>query len=485
MNPFDRQQEALKAARVAKFVLYGGAAGGGKSFWLRWTLLIFVLRAYGQYGVPNVRVGLFCEDYPALKDRQLSKISREFPRWLGSLQNTREEGLGFFLRPEFGGGFIALRNLDKPEKYDSTEFAAIGVDELTKNPETIFHELRKRLRWPSYQIAFDFNPDANPVALEKRGFPEGFIFPFLGTTNPGGIGHAWVKRYWIDQDLSPELLAEYGVKHFAFVRSLATDNPHNPGSYYRDLLSLPEPLRSAYARGDWNLFQGQFFKEWRREIHVCRAFPIPSYWRQFWSGDWGYARPFFGGTWAVSPEGKVYLTAEQVYLQRDNGWIGRELARVHEGRNIIYRKLDPSCWDDSRGVSNAEQLKNAGWSCEKASNDRISGWGRVREHLAWEQSDNGALTREPQVQVFDTCTELIRTLPTLIHDKYTVEDLDTDGEDHGADMFRYGLMSRPGLSQVPLDQMPQEYAEALMRADHEGSAAKKNPDASGGSSWLS
>ena len=478
MNPSGRQREALQAIRRAKFVLYGGAAGGGKSYWLRWALLIFLLRAYGEYGVPNVRVGLFCEDYPALKDRQLSKIAREFPRWLGELKDTREEGPGFYLRQEFGGGFIALRNLDKPEKYDSVEFAAMGVDELTKNREEIFHELRKRLRWPNYQVQFDFDPDRNPVPSERRGFPKDFIFPFFGGTNPGGIGHAWVKRFWIDQDLPPELLSEYGKDQFAFIKSLAMDNPHNPGSYYRDLLSLPEPLRSAYARGDWNLFSGQYFKEWRRELHVCRAFPIPSYWRQFWSGDWGFAKPFFGGTWAVSPEGDVYLTAEQVWTLKSNDWMGRELCRIHQNRNIAYRKLDPSCWDDSRGLSNADQLKAGGWVCEKASNDRIAGWMRVREYLAWEQSDAGVLIRRPKLQVFDTCTETIRTLPALVFDKRNVEDLDTDGEDHAGDMVRYGLMSQPGVSKIPIEELPVEYAEALLRANKEESGMTR-------STWVS
>ena len=178
INPLPSQGLALDAMYRHLFVLFGGAAGPGKSYWLRWALLELLLY-WASQGHRGVRVGLFCEDYPTLRDRQIMRIKREFPLWLGTLKGSQDEGYGFFLRPEYGGGILSLRNLDDPAKYASAEFAAIGVDELTKNDRQTFDDLRFRLRWPG---------------ITHR--------PFLGGTNPGSVGHGWVRKLWVDRDFT-------------------------------------------------------------------------------------------------------------------------------------------------------------------------------------------------------------------------------------------------------------------------------------------
>jgi phage terminase large subunit len=369
VNPTDRQKEFLEAVKTHKYVLYGGAAGGGKSYILRWQALMIALKAFLVFKVRNVKVGLFCEDYPSLTDRQISKMAAEFPKELGILTKTQTDGLVFKLREEFGGGMVLPRNLDDPSKYNSTEFIAILVDELTRNKQEVFDELRKRLRWP--------------------GFPAGHNFPFIAGSNPGGIGHAWVKRYWIDRDFPPELADV--ASQFAFVQSKASDNHHNPESYYRDLLTLPENLRRAYAEGDWDLFVGQFFAEWRRDLHVHKAFAVPSYWRRWRSMDWGYNAHSSIGWYAKSPDNRVFKYREIYVREKTVEQLSDAIKKAEAGEVIDYGVLDPACWDASRGPSIADQFQQFGIEWHKADNDRISGWQKFREYLAWKRDENGVL----------------------------------------------------------------------------------------------
>ena len=446
VNFTEKQKIAYDKTKDHRFVLFGGAAGGGKSRWLRWSLLLILLRFWTKYNA-RVHVGLFCEDYPTLKDRQISKIAIEMPSWLGKIKDDRDIGLSFMLKPQFGGGAILLRNLDDPAKYDSAEFAAVGIDELTKNKVEIFDEIRKRIRWPN--------------------LPPGTILPFLGGTNPGGIGHAFVKDYWVDVPARlPPWLERYRDQ-FAFVQSFASDNPYNPATYYEELRSLPPDLARAYADGDWNIFKGQFYKEWRSDVHVCDPFPISSYWKRFKASDWGYSAPWCILWFAVSPDGEVFIYRELYKTTMTAPAMTALSIEMNGGEEYKYKLLDPACWDSSRGVSIADQCAAAGETWQKADNDRISGYTRVREYLAWRKDEHERLVQPPKLRVFSTCIETIRTMPAMVYDKLKVEMMDEKGEDHAPDTVRYGLMSLPGVTIIPLEAMEDEYAEAALRAAHE------------------
>jgi hypothetical protein len=178
---------------------------------------------YAKYGVEGVRAGVFCEDYPSLNDRHLTKIRFEFPSWLGTYNESKKE---FTLAKKWGSGIIAFRNLDDPSKYLSVEFAVIAIDEINRNPKTTFDMLRSRHRWPGIS--------------DVR---------FFAACNP--LGEAWVKNMWVKRLFPPEEAEQY---EFVYIPALPTDNPHLSDSYYKSLESLPEAQRKAYLEGNWDAF---------------------------------------------------------------------------------------------------------------------------------------------------------------------------------------------------------------------------------------
>lgn len=222
-NFLPKQKEAQEASKRFKFTLYGGSLGSGKSYWLRWMMVYWLIKMANKYNLEGIRAGLFCEDYPSLEDRHLSKVKYEFPAWLGTYNGSRHE---FTLAPEYGSGVIAFRNLDDPEKYLSVEFAVMGVDEINRNQVVTFRELRKRLRWPGIKDV-----------------------KFMAACNP--IGEAWVKNWWVKRMFPPEEKEQY---EYVFVPALPTDNPYLDQSYYKNLESLPENQRKAFLEGNWDSF---------------------------------------------------------------------------------------------------------------------------------------------------------------------------------------------------------------------------------------
>lgn len=220
---FPKQTEALSAAKRFKFTLFGGSVGSGKSYWIRWSTVWFLLDYYNRYKLEGIRAGIFCEDYPSLNDRHLTKIKYEFPDWLGTYNESKKE---FTLKKKWGSGIIAFRNLDDPAKYLSVEFALEAIDEINRNPKTTFDQLRSRLRWPGIKDT-----------------------KFLAGCNP--LGEAWVKNMWVKRLFPPEEKEQY---EFVFVPALPTDNPHLPIEYYKSLESLPDNQRKAYLEGNWDAF---------------------------------------------------------------------------------------------------------------------------------------------------------------------------------------------------------------------------------------
>src|SRR3990167_2010334 len=220
-NFFEKQKDAQEASKRFKFVLFGGSVGSGKSRWLRWMMLYHLMKLYDKYNIKGIRAGLFCEDYPSLEDRHLSKVKYEFPEWLGTYNAQRHE---FTLAEDYGSGILSFRNLDDVNKYLSVEFAIMGVDEINRNKKPTFDMLRSRLRWPGIKDV-----------------------KFLAGCNP--LGEAWVKNIWVKRLFPQDEKEQY---EFVYVPALPTDNPYLPQEYYKSLESLPENQRKAFLEGNWD-----------------------------------------------------------------------------------------------------------------------------------------------------------------------------------------------------------------------------------------
>lgn len=461
VNPTPKQRECIEATDRYRFVLYGGGGGGGKSYLLRWWCLRQLLKRYAETGIKGLCVGLFSGTYKSLEDRQLSKIKREFPSWLGEIKETRIEGLCFFVKEEFGGGRIALRNLQDVDSYKSAEFCDIAVEELTENDREVFEDLVLfRLRTPGID---------RPC--------------FLAATNPTGKGLQWVKAIWIDglrgKKFSPDL---QHLKHeFCFIQSLVGDNPHINQEYVNSLRGLPEKKRRALLDGDWTIPEGQYFinfEEKERKIKHAIMMQIIQAWWPHWIGqDWGYkhASPVYwhavgnvspeqarllGRDWD-SPRKCVFTYREHIATLADTDTSERELGKILQEKSGNEKIGTWILSRDAFGKKSsqntpAELLKLGATSFptpQEADMDpgsRVPGWRFVYDQIA---NDTWFIS--------DMCPEALAAIPSLEYDS------DQGGEDirktdhlydDCGDCLRYGLVDMLGTKGVPISVQRAEVA---------------------------
>lgn len=388
-------------------VLYGGAAGGGKSFGQIVDAFIMAIK------YPGIKQLILRTSFPEL-ERSLIMLSLEIIPRKTYKYNSSKHIMTFFNGSKIEFGYLSGDSA--VSMYQSAEYDVIRFDELTHFSEYQYTYMQSRIR------------GANSFPKQTKS-----------STNPGGVGHGWVKARFIDPVPPEEVLYADGRSRI-FIPALVQDNTflmRSDPTYIKRLKSLPENEKKALLYGDWNIFEGQFFREFSRERHVCEPFSIPPYYRRFASLDYGLdmtACLFY----AVSDLGEVFVYKEFCRENLTLSEAAKEIKNLCEGENISYIAASPDLWNrrQDTGFSGVEIMAEAGLCrLTKADNRRVQGWRAVREYLKG----------EGRLRIFSTCTNLLASLPALTFDKHNAGDASSHPHHitHSPESLRYGLMSRP------------------------------------------
>lgn len=318
------------------------------------------------------------------------------------------------------GGFQDERDIDK---YIGIEYDLMAVEELNQLTENKIMKLLGSLR------------------TSKENWRPRLYASF----NPGGIGHEFVKKTFVIPH------RENTEKETRFVPSNYKDNIYLNREYVEYLEQLPGNLGKAWREGDFDVFEGQYFNEWSNEMHVVDPFLIPSSWLKIRSIDPSGRHGITSCHWyAIDWDKNVYVYREHYATGLDADQHAKEILRLSEGEEYLYTVIDTAAFSK---LGLPETLSELYERCGitglvAASKDRFAGWNMVHQYLRW---DKNTL---PRLKVFNTCYNLIRTMPILVHDELHPEDLDTKGEDHAADDLRYALQTlRDANSPKPMSRV--------------------------------
>lgn len=443
-QPQPKQAIALKCPAYELF--YGGARGGGKSDFL----LADYAKGVEQYGQHWHGI-IFRRSLPELEE--LLKRSWElYPPLGGHFAEGRKTW-------EFpNGANLKFRYLDRDSDvhhYQGHQYTWIGFDELT-NWATDYCYI--------YMHSCARSAEGVPVRVRASG-------------NPGSVGHVWVKQRFVDVNPAMKPFRDPDTGLFrVFIPARLEDNlklQENDPEYEGRLKMQPEHLYRAYRFGDWDIFAGQVFDEFRRDVHVIKPIKLEPSWLRFCSMDWGYAKPFSIGWWAVTGDGRMIRYREMYGCEEGKHNLGvkrpaievaREAWETSVAEGCTEMVADPACWakigtaQQSEPESIAEIFASVGWTMTKGINDRVSGLQRMHDMMKVVAHDG-----LPLLLVFDTCGAFIRTIPQLVVDEKNPEDVDTKGEDHVYDDSRYAVMSRQAKILQPEPKKLEAYTQTRRR----------------------
>lgn len=448
----DKQYAFLTSDK--KHIGYGGARGGGKSWSVR-TKAKILAASY-----PGIKELIVRRTFPELVNNHINFLRGEL---LGiATYNKTDKEFTFANGSTIKFGYC---NNDKDlDQYQGAEYDIIFLDEATQLQEMWIKKITACLRG-------------------VNDFPKHIYY----TCNPGGVSHGYFKRLFIDKRYE----AGEDPEDYTFIQARVTDNKALMASqpdYIKQLEALPAKLKEAWLYGRWDIFEGQFFEDFRttpdlikceaagitpeqavkqhRWTHVIEPFDLNAGecrgWNIMRSYDFGYHKPFSCAWWAVDYDGTLYRIMEMYGCTGtpDEGvrWSPdeqfrriAEFERQHpwlKGRKIVDSVADPAIWDASRGESIADTAARYGIYFTPGDNERIPGWMQVHYRL---QFDHNGYAR---MYVFNNCEAFIRTMPLMMYSETKPEDLDTKLEDHCPDEVRYMCMSRPIKPIVPVDPKP-------------------------------
>lgn len=454
------RQEILHGCR-ARQILFGGAAGGGKSTALFWDVVSFCMEN------PGLHAYLFRRKYPELEKTHIASIKHfqaKYPQ-IGRYNETHK-------RYDFLNGsllnFCHAERLEDVDMYLSAEMHYLGIDEAVKFIPLQIIKLRARVRLGNY----------SPPQKD-------FLPRFVMSTNPGGPAHSWIKQTFIDPEPAGEKMfvdPETGWNTI-YIPSRITDNKYIDEGYDKVLSSLPPDLARAYLHGDWDVVEGQALETLSKERHMLRPFEIPRHWTRFMCVDWGTAKPYAVCWFAVSdgvtiedrelkkeiviPKGALIMYREKygwngnpdMGCRTESHQLAKEVLKVEDEVHDVmdYRVGDTNMWSQFDGPSPAERMKTATdgvFIMRKAKKDRRANYQEFRARLA--DNEDG----QPMIYFFSTCRHFWRTVPQLQLDSNDPDKgVGPNQEDHIYDAICYGLASRPMITTED-DLWREEYEEA-------------------------
>jgi len=421
-----KQKLFMKSIEEHPVTFYGGAKGGGKSKGLRLILLLRRFKYPGSYGA------IFRRTYPELDGNHIRPLLEEFP----VLREYWHDSKKLLTLPNGSTlQFCHCKNETDVDLYQGREFHDLAIDEAGQWTEAMYRKLQGSNR-------------SSKVGIKARS---------ILTGNPGGPGHKWLKRIFIERRFN----ARENGKDYNFIQALVDDNPAlivNDPDYVTRLESEPnEALRKAFRYGSWDIFAGQFFSELSREVHFISPIHLPRTWNRFASYDYGFNHPAAFGWFAIDSDGNIYLYREliQAGLRVDQfAKKVKEFPDTHELQTIV---AGWDCWTKKGTLQSgstptiAEEFIKHEIVLTRAKIDRVQGAHQVRNYMAHQNLADGR--KKPKFFVFNTCPITFDCLSRMEHDPNHVEDVlkvdavegDPMSGDDPYDMVRYALMSRPLL----------------------------------------